>query len=48
MQFAKILSVASTKLTYSVPTEMRESLLAERNFLRAKEIDSIFCGYQSS
>jgi hypothetical protein len=42
MQSAKILSVASTKLIYSVPTEMPESLLRERNFLRAKEIEQYF------
>jgi hypothetical protein len=42
MQSAKILSVASTKLTYSVPTEMPESLLWKRNFLRANEIEQYF------
>jgi hypothetical protein len=42
MQSAKILSVASTKLAYSVPTEMPESVLLERNFLRAKEIEEYF------
>ncbi len=42
IRFAKILSVASTNLTYSVPTEMRASVLLERNFLRAKEIELYF------
>jgi hypothetical protein len=42
MQSAKILSVASTKLIDSVPTEMPESLLWKRNFLRAKEIEQYF------
>ncbi len=42
IRFAKILSVASTNLTYSVPTERRASLLLERNFLRAKEIELYF------
>jgi hypothetical protein len=42
MQSAKVLSVASTKLTYSVPIEMPESLLWKRNFLRAKEIEQYF------
>src|SRR5215211_1238307 len=42
MQSAKILSVASIKLIYSVPTEMPESLLWKRNFLRAKEIEQYF------
>jgi hypothetical protein len=42
MQSAKILSVASTKLAYSVPTEIPESVLLERNFLRAKEIEEYF------
>ena len=42
MQSAKILSVASAKLAYSVPIEMPEILLLERNFLRAKEIEEYF------
>jgi hypothetical protein len=42
MQSAKILSVASTKLAYSVPIEMPESVLLERNFLRAKQIEEYF------
>ena len=36
MQFAKILSVASTKLTYSVPTEMREILLCGKKFFKSQ------------
>src|SRR5215211_1220844 len=42
MQSAKILSVPSAKLAYSVPIEMPEILLLERNFLRAKEIEEYF------
>jgi hypothetical protein len=42
MQSAKILSVTSDKLTYSVPTEMLANLLCKRNFLRANEIEEYF------